>query len=570
MPRTAHGVRVPRRDGAGVPLRYAAPQALNDRYNCVRRHADPALTAGLRKARESMNPKDYLRARDFVVRQALQQPGAPPVVGLVELQDPEGVVAAVIRFVAGHVNRLDTTFRSYPYVTAWVVATVVRQSYNAEGNYAVYRPIEEQFGLALPQNGPGQKVLRNGFDFLCRRIGAATAEYGRQVDVYLAQAGVPEGLLSHLAAAFLRQERYFGPAPTDNTESLNHWEDDALNLLPPGVRTPRRALELDETGWHADLFARLRTDDGVAGSRFENAFREAIKTQEREISAGRGTAAVVHPRLTWLEGSPCVAVPRLKGRLKLRPDHTDRALRLRGNEAWPLPEPWPRELRWEAEDHTGTIGFLRDASALAFFDRRPSGRFLNEWLPDGRTRALDGVDIVVLSRGPFSVDGEPCEARARDTHIAAVTLTAQPIRIETPQGDLLMKSRPRRRITAHGGIVATGPQGTLHGPDTEFRIEIGLAVSETRTLRIDAGGHRGTLTLSFDKDGIARVPSEDVLSAAEASTSSRLLDPCRLRLDLEATGDATSTVRSAVIASFWIWPRVAASGGFVLNALAHL
>lgn len=514
-----------------------------------------------------MNEKDYLRARDFAVCRALQQPGAPPVVGLVELQDPEEIVAAVVRFVAGHVNRLDTAFRLYPYVTAWAVATIVRQSYNAEGNYAVYRPIEERFGLALPQNTLGQKALRNGFSFLCRRIGVSTAEYGRQVDVYLAQAGVPEGLLSHLAAAFLRQERYFGPAPTDNTESLNHWEDDALNLLPPGVRTPRRALELDETGWHADLFARLRTDEVEADSRFERAFREAIKTEEREISAGRGTAAVVRPRLTWLEGSPCVDVPRLEGRLKLRPDDTDRALRLRGNEAWQLPEPWPRVLRWEAEDHTGTIGFLRDPRSLAFFDRRPFGRFLGESLPDNGTRALDGVDIVVLSRAPFSVDGEPCEARAFDTHIAALTLTAQPVRIETPQGELLLKSRPRRRITAHGGIVATGPQGTLHGPGTEFRIEIGLAVAETRTLRIDAGGHRGTLMLPFDKYGIARVPSEDILRAAEVGTSVRLLDPCRLRLDLEATGDAISTARSAVIASFWIWPGATASGGLVLNAL---
>lgn len=133
-----------------------------------------------------MNQKDYLRARDFAVCQALRQPDAPPVVGLVELQDPEGIVAAVVQFVAGNVNRLDTAFRLYPYVTAWAVATVVRQSYNAEGNYAVYRPIEEQFGLALPQNSPGQKALQNGFDFLCRRIGVATAEYGRQVDVYLA------------------------------------------------------------------------------------------------------------------------------------------------------------------------------------------------------------------------------------------------------------------------------------------------------------------------------------------------------------------------------------------------
>ena len=359
----------------------------------------------------------YLGARDFAVHQALKQPGAPPVVGLVDLKDPERVIAAVVRFVAGRANRLAAAFGSYPYVTAWAVATVVRQSYSAEENYAVYRPIEEQFAITLRQNGPGQKALRIGFDVLCRRIGATTTEYGRHVDVYLAQAGVPEGMLSHLAAAFLRQERYFGPAPTDNTEALNHWEDDALNLLPPGIRTPRRALELDETGWHADLFARLREVPDGEGSRFERAFREAIKTQEQAVSVVGGTAAVARPRLTWLDGSPCLSIPRLEGRMKLRPDEANRVLRLRGGEAWPLPEPWPRELSWEAGAHAGTIGFLKDPSALAFFDRRPSGRFLGELPPDGRTQALDGVDIVVLSRRLFSVDGKNAR-RGRATPIS--------------------------------------------------------------------------------------------------------------------------------------------------------
>ena len=513
-----------------------------------------------------MNPMDaYLRARDFAVHAALQQPGAPPVVGLVELDGPERVVDAVVRFVAGHVNRLDTAFKAYPYVTGWAVATVVRQSYCAEGNYAVYKPIEDLFAIALPQNGPGQKALRNGFDFLCRRIGVTTAEYGRQVDIYLAQAGVPEGMLQHLAAAFLRQERHFGPVPTDNTEALNHWEDDALTLLPPGVRTPRRALELDETGWHADLFGRLRGASGDDGSRFERAFQEAIKTQEQTVSVGGGSAAVVHPRLIWLEGSPGLSIPRIEGRMRLRPDEASRTLRLRGSEAWPLPEPWPRELRWEAEVHAGTIAFLQEPSSLAFFERRSSGRFLGESFPDGRTQALDGVDIVVLSRGPFSVEGEPCEARESDSHIAAVTLTAQPVRIETRQGDVILKSRPKRRITVHGGTVAAGPEGALHGPGTEFRIETGLAVSEARTLRIDAGGYRGALTIQFDTDGIARVPIEDLLGAAGANTAGPLSDPCRLRLDLEATGEATSTARSAVVGSFWIWPRVAVRG-FALNA----
>lgn len=515
-----------------------------------------------------MNPMDaYLRARDFAVHSALRQPGAPPVVGLVELDNPERVVAAVVRFVAGHVNRLDIAFGSYPYVTCWAVATIVRQSYSAEENYAVYKPIEKRFAIALPQNGPGQKALRNGFDSLCKRIGVTTAEYGRQVDIYLAQAGVPEGMLSHLAAAFLRQERHFGPVPTDNTEALNHWEDDALNLLPPGVRTPRRALALDETGWHADLFSRIRQAAGSDGSWFERAFREAIEIQEQTVSVGGGTVAVARPRLTWLEGSPGLNIPRIEGgRMKLWPDEASRTLRLRGGEAWPLPEPWPRKLRWETGAHADTIAFLEEPSALAFFERRLSGRFLGEWCPDGRSLALDGVDVVVLSRGLFSVDGEPCEARERDSNIAAVTLAAQPVRLETPQGDLILKSRPRRRITAHGGIVATGPRGTLQGPGTEFRLETGLRVSETRTLGIDAGACRGTLTVSFDTDGIAHIPIEDLLRAAEASTSGQLSDPCRLRLDLEAAGEATSTARSAVVGAFWIWPRMAASGDFVLNA----
>ena len=365
---------------------------------------------------ERTDMHEYLRARDLTVCRALQQPGAPPVVGLVDLEDPERVVAAVVQFVAGHARRLGAAFERYPYVTAWAIATIVRQSYRAEANYAVYQPIADRFVIALPQNGPGQKALRKGFGAFCRRIGVTTARYGRQVDVYLAQAGVPEGMLSHLAAAFLRQERHFGPAPTDDTEALNHWEKDSLHLLPPGVVTPRRALELDETGWHAGLFARLREASGGDGSWFGEKFGEEIEAQEKAVTVGGSMAPIARPRLTWLEGSPGLSVPRLEGRMKLRPDETNRLLRLRGGEAWRLPEPWPREMKWEAGSHTGTIEFLPDLSRLAFFDRRPSGRFLGELLPDGRTKELDGVDIVVLSRRPFSVDGEPCEARGRHPH----------------------------------------------------------------------------------------------------------------------------------------------------------
>ena len=215
--------------------------------------------------------------------------------------------------------------------------------------------------------------------------------------------------------------------------------------------------------------------------------------------------------------------------------------------------------------HTGTITFLPDQASLAFFDRRPSGRFLGESSLDGSSRALDGVDIVVLSRGPFFVDGEPSEGWA-DVHIAAVTLSAQPIRLKTVQGDLFLTSRPKRRITAHGGNIATGPQGPLYGPGAEFRIETGHGVSETRALRIRAAGQHGVLTVSFDSEGVGHVPVEEVLRAVEVSAVRPLSDPCRLRLDLEETGEATSIGRSAVVASFWLWPRVATSDGFVLNA----
>ena len=94
----------------------------------------------------------YLGARDFAVHQALRQPGTRPVVGLVDLKDPERVIATVVRFVAGRVNRFAATFGSCPYVTAWAVATIVRQSYRAEENYAVYKPIKERFAIPLGNN----------------------------------------------------------------------------------------------------------------------------------------------------------------------------------------------------------------------------------------------------------------------------------------------------------------------------------------------------------------------------------------------------------------------------------
>lgn len=506
-----------------------------------------------------------LRTVDFLVRRELKSPGAPPIIGVIDLRNPDKALGALIDYLSGDSNNLAAASKNYPYATCWAIATVLRRNYGAEENHAVYAPLEVVLRIPLPLNGIGRSVLREGFDALCQRMGISTVGYDRHVDLYLAQAGVPEGMLGHLATAFLRQERYVGPPSVESSQDLNEWEDEALELLPPGVRTPRLPVILDETGWHAALYAEIRNGIAVREGRFEAAFRAAIDAQADKVSSG-SAAVIPRPRLRWHDGGLGLDVPRLEGRLRFWPEPNGPMLRLRGGEVWRLSEPWPVEMRWQSGDHHDEIAFLRDPTSVAIFDRQ-SGRFLREVLPKGQSERLDAVEIIVLSRQHFIVDGKASHMLGDEAHAAILTLTARPFPISTAGGSLKLALRPRRRITAVGGIVATGPQGALYGSGAQFRIETGQMIAEERVLKIIAAGRQATLPLFFDGSGVLSLALDDIMSELDAAGPSPLTDPLRLRMELPGPAERDAAASAGIVAAFWVWPSAAiVDRGFLFEA----
>lgn len=494
-----------------------------------------------------------LNTLNFLVKRGLERPNAPPILGLVELGDADARIETLAHFLAGNVGNLEGAFSAFPFATAWVVATIVRRRYGAGENHAVYPPLERALGISL--DGVGRKILRKGFDSVCRRIGITTAGYARSVDVYLAQAGVPEGMLDHLAAAFLRQERHYGSPPLENTSELNEWEDLALEQMPAGIQSPRYAVQLDETGWHAALFAEIRRNGPERGDSFDRAFRAAIKAQEVRIAGSGWTTAVARPRLSWQDDTLTLEVPPIEGRLFLSTGVDQ--FRLASRRLWRVPQPWPRLMSWEVGETKGELTVLDQPGAIAIFDRL-SGRLIKHMVAGGEVEKLDGREVVLLAREPFAVDGAPAVLLGDEAYAAfhSLSLTGSTLQIATKQQ--IVAARPVRRITAANGVVANGQNGPLLGGDALFRIETGLAAAEQRVIRLVGAGREAAVTIAFDESGTADLNLAHLVDALSQDGQPRVVDPFRLRIELPVvrSGSSALGLSTVFVASFWVWPGV--------------
>lgn len=492
-----------------------------------------------------------LKTLDFIVKRKLEAPHSTPIVGLVDIDDVDVWKELFAEFLDRDARNLEGAFKAFPFASAWIIASVLRTQYGVDENHAVYAPLERVLKVRLEVNGAGRRLLRQGFNQVCRKIGVATGGFERNVDLYLAQAGVPEGMLDHLAAAFLRQERHFGTPPLENTRELNEWEDQALELLPPGIQSPRYAVQLDQTGWHAALFAEIRHGRPGRDDRFREAFRTAIERQKERLSAGGWTATVPRPRLRWDDDALALDVPPIEGRLRVS-TATDQ-FRLAGRRMWRVPQPWPQSMQWEVGEARGEIRFLSDPQAIAVFDRQ-TGRFLKEVTDGGAREKLDALEIVVLAREPFSIGGEAAFQIGDGAYARFHSLTVSGAVVEVATKRLNLALRPLRRITPICGVVANGPHGALQGADTEFRIETGFAVDEQRTIRLLGAGREARVAVEFVA-GVAQLSLTTIGTAlGEAANTPLGSDPFRLRMELPVIQSSASGVGAVFVASFWVWP----------------
>ena len=505
---------------------------------------------------------------DFLINRRRQEAEAPPFIGLIPLDETarERAIQRTRQFLGGRAEKLQALFRQFPSLAAWLVTHSLSEGYGDAG-HAVYPHIADTLGIPLDTQ-PQRNVLFNAFCGVCDRFGLPTRGFDRQVDVYLLHTGVSQAQLPHIIDAFLRQEAAFGPPPVETTVLLNRWEDDALDFLPPAVNVLRRAILWDETAWYAALFARIREDPEafVPAIEFEKHFKGVFDRRLKEArptsSRGGSEALAPRPRLAWKSGGLVLRLPRSEGRIRLWLDGTQRLLRLRGGEDWTLPQPWPREIRWEIAGQADQLELLAH-DGCAVFDRI-TGHQLRE-IPPGLTDIeLDSTDTVILARVPFSIDGEPALEPAPESFVGFVGLGPRPAELSLGKVQIGLRARPRRRLSLAGDEIANGPQGTLHGPSARLRIETGLGRSETRAVRVTLGLQSWLVHTAISEDGFGEVGVEELLAGfAEAEPT----DPLRLRVELMAPSAEGSAVHSSGIKlSAWIWLAFRGSDGTVFQS----
>lgn len=508
------------------------------------------------------------RTADFMISRRRQAAGAPPFIGLLPLDDVarERAIERTRRFLAGRPDKLQSLFREFPCLAAWLVTHSLSEGYGDAG-HAVYPHIADILQVPLDYQ-PHRKMLFRSFCAVCDRFGLPTRGFDRDVDVYLLHAGVSQAQLPHLIDALLRQEAAFGPPPVETTVLLNRWEDDALYFLPPAVNVLRRAILWDETAWHAALFARIRQvpEAFVPAIEFERSFKEVFDQRLKETrptsSRGGSEALAPRPRLHWQSGGLVLRLPRSEGRIRLWLDGAQRPLRLRGGEDWTLPQPWPRELRWEISGQTGQLELLTQGGYAAF--DRITGHYLREIPRSSADIELDSTDIVILARAPFSIAGEPALEPEADSFVGFAVLGPRRLVLDLDGLQTGLKARPRRRLSLAGDEIASGPRGALHGRSARLRIETGLGRSETRAVRVTLGLQSRLIEVPISDDGFGDVGMEEVLAGfAEAEAA----DPVRLRMELMApSADGTASHGSGITLAAWVWPGFGGSDGIVFHS----
>lgn len=486
-------------------------------------------------------------ATNYLLQRKIKSGEEPPFIGLVDLKETQAqqAIARTRVFLRGDPRRIQDLFSEFSYLAAWIVASTMTRNY-AEVDNKVYRHLSDALEVPLDRDAV-RKALHEGFHGLCVRLGMPVDGLARMVDLYLLQAGVPQHMLDEVIDAFLRQEAQIGPPPTESTTLLNRWEDDALAYLHPTIVTPRRSILWDETAYHAGLFVRARHDGFVPRNDFEKRFESVLRSRSDAVASGRArvTDSTPRPQLRWTSDGVSLLLPRAEGRFHVSFDGGS-TLRLRGGESTPLPEPWPHRIAWQVGSHDGTLTLVDGAGTCAVFNAE-TGQRLRELLR-GEKAALDAVDVVILSREAFQVDGCPSLQQQSGVSIAYATLGRRPVCIALGGGEIRLTAEPRRRITLREGVIADGPLGALRATTAVVRLETGLRTVEERVVRVTLGGETWDRRVQTDADGIAEMVVGDLLPTTSPP------DPARVTLELRPPENAGRGISTTL----FLWP------GFVL------
>lgn len=415
---------------------------------------------------------DYLKAlpvAEIMIRRGLDRADATPFLAHCELEHAgDRYLNAFRTFLGGKASRIPAAFRNWPLTSVWAFSAALSEYYGDDG-HAVYKVLNEAFGVEI--TGPVRNEINQAFRRTCRKFGLCYEGSERFVNDYLVQAGIARSQVHHIARAFILAERSFGPAPTDNTSTLNSWEDDAVNFLHPGVRIPKMVLEVDETAHYAFLFTRYRQNTAPRNS-FEEIFFNEIRKAESASSGGYQKSDVFpRPFLVWGDNGLSLSIPRLEGRLTLTIGVEQR--RLRGGQAWLLPFPWPTSIGWSLGDRSGGVDIVPSARHILLFDNETGRLALMVDPAHADSVFVDARQVTVVATSQMAINGEPSYEIGAGGHAGYLKLSQEPVKLEIGSHQLKLQAKPKPRLWIESGSIVKGTKGQLITQNAVLGIEFG-------------------------------------------------------------------------------------------------
>jgi hypothetical protein len=422
-------------------------------------------------------------------------------------------------------------------VSAWNFAAALSQDYGEDG-HAVYAVLERTFGVDLAGNVRNR--ISHAFRSVCRKHGLCFDGSGRLVNDYLAQAGIANSQLHHVAKAFLLAERAFGLPPYENTAALNSWEDDVVHFLPVGVHIPRMVLEVDQTAHYASLFARYRLQE-ASRNEFEKRLFDEIGKAQNEVAGGRHHAQIVpRPLLVWSNNGLGLALPKVEGRLSISVNGETR--KLRGGQNWPLPTPWPAHVDWSVGDHVERLPVFPSDRHLLAFDSN-LGRLVGQIDTTRETTfAVDAREVMLVARSPFTVAGEPAFEIGLSGYAAHCQLGPAGTIVTIGPRTVRVTAKPKPRIWVENGVVAKGPKGLLLSSQSSLSIEVGELEGESFDLALAIDGREESIPLAVPPGAGAAIHDLPI----QAIDGARVI---AIKAELRLRGSNRALVRYKA----WLW-----------------
>lgn len=446
-------------------------------------------------------PNATLHATGMAVKAGLVGRVAPPFLGLCIDISRLGPTLRALHTLTARGDTPETIFRRYRTATAWAIAATLSEHYGSDGDAAVWRHINSVFSadVSVARHPAIAEEFRNA----CRRLGLTVDGFERPVDVLLFHAGVAKGQLRRLAEAFDRHARVAGVPDSTDIVLLNRWEDESLQYLPNNPVLHRPILH-DHSAWMASMFLEWRCDP--VGFRARGPYHAALHDALEAVRSQRGNIVggfkIARPMV--VEGRLVVQLPQGSGRMRVEVD--GRTLRLPRGTLWPVPLPPPLLVRWVEDDTTSVIDLV-PAVGYAIFDAETGQRLTDAKV--GPSCIVEVLDIIVLSRTPFTAGGTTAQPMGPGLQSARLDLASAGVRLAGPF-DLHVSGQRRTRITVSGPIIARGSK-PLWASDALVTVDRGALAGEIIVLGIEDAG---SVSVQLDGTGRGSIALGSLLSAA--------------------------------------------------------